>query len=222
MYKKIKFWQNHFKYFISFISELYPLTKFQLIQYEDILDWSRIKSNPFIRWDREMTDYFLERLDLEEILPPKKVRIAFEFEGESYPEFIELGYPSAENVYLRPDEQDNSEQIYWKDIGFGIYEKKQYDEDALMLLINTFDCGIEINADPFCSLSIPTQFLMERKENLTWKKFSGYWGLNWSFELLQQFDEYWDWEELVENHTAFNYCLKDDLDDEFIEKVLSG
>jgi len=219
---KCQFWQNHIIYFIQFISELYPLTKFQLLQYEDILDWSRIKSNPFIRWDKLMTDCFQKRLNLAEILPPKKVPIVFEFEGESFSEIIELGYLPAEQVYLRPCEQDNTEQKYWKDIGFGIYQKQQYNEDALMLLINTFDCAIEIGADPFCSLSIPTQFLSERKEYLNWFNFSGYWGLNWSFELLQQFDEYWDWEEIVENHTAFNYCLKDDLDDKFIEKVLSG
>lgn len=48
---KEKFRRNHLDWFIPFVSEFYPLTKFQMLRYEDILDWSRVKANNYIRWD---------------------------------------------------------------------------------------------------------------------------------------------------------------------------
>lgn len=111
---------------------------------------------------------------------------------------------------------------WWKQINFGIYEiPEKYDEEKVMKLLEHFDCGINLATDPFDCLPIPTRFIRERKDTLPWDMLSRYWGLNWSFELLQEFEQYWVTDKLIENHTAFNYCLKDDLDDDFIEKVLS-
>ena len=217
---RILFWEQHLSSFIVYMSELYPLTKFQLLQYEEKLDWNRVKSNPFIRWDDSSREIFADRLEAAEEIAPKDIRILTEEDGEQVPAFITLGYPEANEIYLRQGEQTSPDQIYWKDIGFGIYDKPTYNEDAIMLLLTKFDCTLNVGADPFNSLPIPTQFLKERKEHLSWDRLSSYWGLNWSFELLQQFEQYWIWDELEGNHTAFNYCLKDDLDDEFIEKVL--
>jgi hypothetical protein len=70
-------------------------------------------------------------------------------------------------------------------------------------------------------LPIPTRFIREGKEDIEWDLLSRYWGLFWSFELLQEFEEYWITEKLIKNHTAFNYCLKEELNDELIEEVLS-
>ena len=111
---------------------------------------------------------------------------------------------------------------WWKQINFGIYEiPEKYDEEKVMKLLEHFDCGINLATDPFDCLPIPTRFIRERKDTLPWDMLSRYWGLNWSFELLQEFEQYWVTDKLIENHTAFNYFLKDDLDDDFIEKVLS-
>lgn len=217
----LKFWKSHLNWFIPFISELYPLTKFQLIQYEEILDWSRIKANPFIRWDRSMTDTFLEKLDAVKKIPPSGIEIMSCELGESIRGWITFGYPQAERVFFRPQEQDQNDQLYWKDLPFGLYSKQQYIEDDLMLLIEKFDCKIQIGTDPFIDLHIPTTYLVENKEYMDWDYLSGYWGLDWSFELLQEFEQYWITERLIENHTAFNYCLKDDLEDDFIDIVLS-
>ena len=222
MRNKIIFLQSHLNWFIPFISELYPLTKFQLLQYEEILDWSRIKANPFIRWDRNMVNTFLEKLDTVERIPPSGIEIiSCEF-GEFLPARIIFGYPDAENVFLRPQEQTRSDQLNWKDMPFGLYEKQLYAEDDIMLLIKKFDCKIQIGTDPFVDLHIPTQYLAENKELMDWEYLSGYWGLNWSFELLQEFEQYWITDKLIENHTVFNSCLKNDLNDDFIEKVIAG
>jgi len=111
---------------------------------------------------------------------------------------------------------------WWKQINFGIYEiPEKYDEEKVMKLLEHFDCGINLATDPFDCLPIPTRFIRERKDTLPWDMLSRYWGLKWSFELLQEFEQYWVTDKLIENHTAFNYFLKDDLDDDFIEKVLS-
>lgn len=220
--KKIQFWQRQVNTFLLFISELYALTKFQLLHYEDILDWNRIRSNSFIRWDDNMRKIFADRLEAATEISPRDVRIISEEDGELMPGVITLGYPEANEVYLRAEEQTNAEQIYWKDIGFGVYEVPEYNEDAVMLLLTKLNCTLNLGADPFNSLPIPTRFLEERKDTLLWDLLSSYWGLKWSIELLQQFEYYWVWKELQGNHTAFNYCLKDDLDDEFIEKVLAG
>ncbi|QIA08349.1 hypothetical protein [Draconibacterium halophilum] len=217
---KETFWKKHISIFIVFISELYPLTKFQLLQYEEILDWNRIRSNSFIRWDDNMRKIFAARLRSATEIPPRDVRIISEEDGELLPGVITLGYPEANDVYLRAEEQTNAEQIYWKDIGFGVYEVPEYNENAVMLLLTKLNCTLNLGADPFNSLPIPTKFLEERKDTLQWDLLSSYWGLKWSFELLKQFEQYWVWEELQSNHTAFNYCLKDDLDDEFIEMAL--
>jgi len=215
MDNKIKFWQKHLNWFIPFVSELYPLNKFQLLQYEDILDWDRIKSNTFIKWNKETYAVFGEKLAKAEIIEP----IAFHVEDMP----VVIKYPSVKEIYFREDIQQSKKKTYWKDIDFGMYKKPTgYDEDIILKLLETFDCGIELDDDPFGSMPIPTRFLEGRENTIEWDVLSHYWGLNWSFELLQQFEKYWDTEQLICNHTAFNYCLKDDLDDEFIEKVLNG
>lgn len=174
---KKNFWKKHISVFIAFISELYPLTKFQLLHYEEILDWNRIKSNSFIRWDDNMRTIFAARLESATEIPPRDVRVISEEDGEFLPGVITLGYPEANEVYLRAEEQTNAEQIYWKDIGFGVYEVPEYNEDAVMLLLTKLNCTLNLGADPFNSLPIPTRFLEERKDTLQWDLLSSYWGL---------------------------------------------
>lgn len=217
----IKFWKSHINWFIPFVSELYPLSKFQLIQYEELLDWDRIKSNSFIRWDIKMKRTFSDKLSQAKKHPPSSVDVIMDDDGVKVPVQVTLGYPKSKDVYFRINEQRNSDQYYWKNINFGFYDMPKYDEDAVMMIIEKFVCGIHIGMDPTKSLPIPTGFLELRKEELDWEFFSCYWALNWSFELLKQFEDYWVTEKLIGNHTTFNYCLKEDLDDEFIEKVLS-
>lgn len=161
-----------------------------------------------------MKEIFNDRLaaakPIEEVLLP----------GDDIP--ITIFYPSYEQVYLREDIKLKSQEIYWKDIEFGIYKDLLEDHDvALMELVSRFDCGFTLEEQLYSTMPIPTQFLEERKNTINWDLPSAYWGLRWSFELLQQFDNYWVTKELIKNHTAFNYCLKNDLDDEFIEKVLA-
>lgn len=220
MKDKITFWHKHLDWFIYYISELYPLTRFQLIQYEELLDWNRIKLNSFIRWDISMKKTFSDRLSQAKKHSPSSIDVVMEDNGVKVPVQVTLGYPKAKQIYFRENEQGNSNQFYWKNINFGFYEMPKYNEEAVMWLIDKFMCGVQINMDPTKSLPIPTKFLEKRKEELDWKFLSGYWALNWSFELLQQFEDYWVTEKLIRNHTAFNYCLKNDLDDGFIEKVL--
>ncbi len=213
MKDKIKFWRKHPNWFISFISELYPLTRFQLIQYEDVLNWNRVVSNPFIKWTDDLNICFSDKLQNA----VKKEHVLCEVEG--FPIIIDY---QLEEPLFREDNAFPDYLEFWKDINFGLYwQPENYNEDAIMTLIKKFECSIELTYDNFDYLPIPTTMLEEEKDELDWDMLSGYWGLRWSFEFLQQFEDYWVTEKLIGNHTAFNYCLKDDLDDEFIEKVLS-
>lgn len=90
-----------------------------------------------------------------------------------------------------------------------------------MKLIWHFKCSDGLNFKLFKKRPLATKYLVNITEANDWQLLSRYLGLGWSFELLQQFEDYWVTEQLICNHTAFNYCLKNDLDDEFIEKILS-
>ena len=133
---------------------------------------------------------------------------------------VRIHYPGEELEKYRVGTRGPQYFAYWKDITFGIYIPQKYDEDTLMLLIEAFDCGIELDSDPFGGYHLPVKFLENNKDTMAWDVISHYWELDWSFELLQRFEGYWVTNRLIENHSAFNYCLKDDPDDEFIEKVL--
>jgi len=89
-----------------------------------------------------------------------------------------------------------------------------------MKLIDKFGCVIVPDGDPHSDLPVPTKFIEGGKNHLDWEFLSAYWALKWSFKFLKQFEGYWITEKLIRNHTAFNYCLKEDLDDEFIEMTL--
>ncbi len=215
MNRKIQFWQNHFCWFIPFISEHYPLTKFQLLQYEEILDWDRIKSNPFIHWDNQTKSCFKEKL-----LDARKIDYSLEV---AYDKMMLPNYPSANEFYLREEEKAVG-KIYWKDIFFGIQSDFLPLLDQLrMNYIWEFGCKTSsfTNHSIFQFTPLTSDFLVKYGSGLEWNLLSRFWDIEWSFELLQQFEDYWVTEQLIHNHTAFNFCLKDDLDDEFIEKVLS-
>lgn len=195
------------------ITEISTLTKFQLILYEDILDWNRIKANPFIKWSKETKTCFKDRLNEAN----KHESVLYELEEM----VVAVSYQPEKNPIYREDDEEYFMK-FWKQIIFGIYViPVGFNEEALMPLLRKFDCGIELDEDPFDGLPIPTQFIRERKDTLQWDILSRYWGLNWSFELLREFEQYWITDKLINNHTVFNYCLKDDLNDDFIEKVLS-
>jgi len=208
---RLHFWKSHPGWFIPFISELYPLTKFQLLLYEDILDWERIKRNAFIKWSDETRDCFNERL--RAVATTSHVL----FTIDEMP--VQINYQPENNPVYREENPDYF--TWWRRIVFGVYIlPAHYDQDKVMQLIRHFHCGIELENDPLGGLPIPTDFLRERKAYLDWNILSRYWGLCWSYELLQEFEPYWVTEKLIENHTTFNYCLKNDLSDDFIEKVL--
>ncbi|WP_319229948.1 hypothetical protein [Draconibacterium orientale] len=212
MEHKTTFWNKRNNWFIPFISELYPLTKFQLIQYEEMLDWSRVKANQFINWSDDVKDCFAEKLSEVEAYDS----ILYVTEGIP----ISPGYQS-ENKKLFREDGEAEFWRYWNNILFGFCKvADNYDEKGIMQLLRSFDCTVELNERPFDSLPIPTNFIRERKETLPWDVISRYWGLKWSMELLEEFQDYWVAESLIQNHTAFNYCLKGDLNDKFIEKVL--
>lgn len=217
---KINFWQNHLNWFIPFISELYPLTKFQLLQYEDILDWNRVAINQFITWDKESSDYFQTRIENAHVVEP---RIVGYMDSNNHYIVRNINLISWNPEYheaIQNNEIVKSKEI-WKQIHFGHYRIPNNAEDKLTLLFNKFDCEINYDDNTFERFPIPTKFIEEDFESVDWERLSGYWGLWWSFELLQKFEEYWVTEKLIENHTVFNYSLKNDLDDEFIEKVLA-
>lgn len=205
-------WQSHLNWFVPFISELYPLTKFQLIRYEDILDWKRIIRNDFIKWTDETLECFNDRLQSVE----KTNHILFEMDDMQ----VTSCYQPHDYKIYREDKVDYFS--WWKQIDFGIYKlPEQFDEEKVMMVLESFDGGIDLATDPFDCLPIPTRFLRERKDTLPWDLLSRYWGLQWSIELLKEFEDYWVADKLIENHTVFNYCLKDDLNDEFIDQILS-
>lgn len=220
MNPKIAFWKNHLDWFIPFISELYPLSKFQLIQYEDKLDWNRIAINPFIIWDEQTRACFADRLEKIEELQPSRC-LLHKYDEEGYRYYIPYNYPPSEKVYLRKNEWSAVSHVSWKSITFGLFEKREYPENQIMKLIDKFACIIVPDGDPFSDLPVPTKFIEGGKDNMDWEFLSAYWALKWSFKFLKQFEKYWITEKLIRNHTAFNYCLKDDLDDNFIEEVLS-
>ena len=140
MRNKIIFWQSHRNWFIPFISELYPLTKFQLIQYEDILDWERIARNDFIKWTDETLKCFNDRLQLVE----KSDHILFAVDGMQ----VASCYQPQDYSIYREDKTDYFS--WWRQIEFGIYRlPEKYDEEKVMKLLEHFDCGINLATDPF-------------------------------------------------------------------------
>jgi|GEM_PF-5066019 len=206
------FWKNRINWFIPFVSELYPLTRFQLIQYEDRLDWSRVKANQFINWTDDIKDCFADQLSEVETYDS----ILYVTDGIP----ISPGYQSKNKQLFREDGELEFWR-YWKKIEFGFCKiDNDYDEKGILQLIQSLDCVPELNQIPYESLPIPTNFIRERKDTLPWETLSRYWGLKWSMELLEEFQDYWVADSLIQNHTAFNYCLKNDLDDAFIEKVM--
>jgi hypothetical protein len=215
---KVKFWHKHLNWFIPFISEHYPLTKFQLLQYEEILDWDRININPFICWDNQTKSVFQDKLTAANTID-YSLEIA-------YDDMMLPKYPSANEVYFRNSEKIDG-KLYWKDIFFGI----QNDSLAMLDQLRMNYIWEFIHPPGFFKLTftdhalfhhspITSEYLTENIQRFNWKLLSRYWDLDWSFELLQQFEDYWVTEQLIHNHAAFNYCLKSDLDDEFIEKIL--
>ncbi|MBN2828170.1 MAG: hypothetical protein JXQ26_09270 [Tissierellales bacterium] len=213
MNHRIAFWKNKINWFIPFVSELYPLTKFQLIQYEDRFDWSRVKANQFINWTNDVKDCFADRLSEVEAYD------SILYVADGVPIFP--GYQSEYNQIFREDGEVEFWR-YWYNLLFGFCKiDNAYDEKGIVRLLRSFDCVIELNERPFESLPLPTSFIRERKETLPWETLSRYWGLKWSFAFLEEFQDYWITDRLIQNHTAFNYSLKDDLNDDFIEKVLS-
>lgn len=203
------FWRNHLEWFIPFVSEYYPLSKLQLIQYEELLDWERITRNEFINWTDDVIQCFSDKL------PEPNGHTLFYLEEMP----VVVHYQSKEDpVYRTNDIEDYLER--WKQIQFGLYIPEKYNEDAVMLLIRKFNCTVLLNDTPLEGLPIPTSFIEEKKETLDWGMLSRYWGLKWMFELLQQYEDFWVTKYLIENATVFNYCLKESLDDAFIEKVL--
>jgi len=90
-----------------------------------------------------------------------------------------------------------------------------------MKLIGHFKCSLALDFRLFKERPLATEYIESRVETIEWDLLSRYFGMDWSFELLQKFEDYWVTEQLIYNHTAFNYCLKDDLDDGFIENVLA-
>lgn len=220
MRNKIIFWRKHTNWFVSFVSELYPLTKIQLLQYEDILDWNRVAINQFIKWDKESTDCSQDKINNAQTIEPRIVRY-MESEDHYIVRNINLiGWIPDYHKALDNNDLIKSKEI-WKQIHFGYYKIPDNAEDKLTLLFDKFDCEINYNDNTFERFPIPTRLIEEDVQSMDWEKLSGFWGLWWSFELLQKFENYWVTEKLIWNHTVFNYCLKDDLDDDFIEKVLS-
>jgi len=209
----IKFWRKHLNWFIPFVSELYPLTKFQLLHYEEILDWDRIKSNPFIKWDEKTLSIFQERLNKADRIKPSPL-------DRYYDKPAIPKYPLADAIYFR-DNEESKGKIFWKDIKFGIGDIGLAGEDDIVMKLKWhFNGSMALNYRMFQERPLSTEYIEKRVDTTEWKLLSRYFGLEWSFELLQRFEDYWDTEQLICNHTAFNYCLKDDLDDEFIENVL--
>lgn len=207
------FWQKHLNWFFPFVSEFYPLNKFQLLEYEDILDWDRVKSNPFIKWTEQTKTCFDDKLKLAKKVDYLNLEIYYD--KPAIPK-----YPSADEIYLRDDEFSKG-KLFWRDIKFGIGNiGLAGEDDVVMKLIWHFKCSNKLNGYLFKDRPLDIKYLERITEPNDWKLLSRHFGLDWSFELLHQFEEYWDTEQLIFNHTAFNYCLKDDLDDEFIKKVL--
>ncbi|AHW62157.1 hypothetical protein SAMN05444285_12348 [Draconibacterium orientale] len=215
-----EFWKSHLNWFIPFISELYPLTKFQLLQYEDILDWSRVAINQFITWDKESSDYFQTRIENAHVVEPRIVGYMDSNDHYIVRNINLISWNPEYHEAIQNNEIVKSKEI-WKQIHFGHYKIPNNAEDKLTLLFNKFDCEINYDDNTFERFPIPTKLIEEDFESVDWERLSGYWGLWWSFELLQKFENYWVTEKLIENHTVFNYCLKDDLNDEFIEMVLN-
>jgi len=211
---KLNLWRRHLNWFIPFVSEFYPLTRFQLLQYEELLDWSRIKLNPFIRWDEEALITFQDRLSSVE----KFVHLPLEI---YYGKSAIPTYPSADEIYLRANEYGEG-KIFWKDIKFGVGDIGEAGEDDVaMKLIWHFECGDKLSWMLFKDRPLDNNYLEKITEPKYWQLLSRYFGLDWSFVLLEKYENFWDTEQLICNQTVFNYCLKDDLDDEFIEGVLN-
>ena len=167
----IKYWRKRLNWFIPFISELYPLTKFQLLLYEEILDWDRVVRNDFIHWTEETLLCFDDRLQSIERIN----HVLFEVDGMQ----VTSCYQPQDYMIYR--EIDPYYFDWWKQINFGIYEiPEKHDEEKVMKLLEHFDCGINLATDPFDCLPIPTRFIRERKDTLPWDMLSRYWGLNWS------------------------------------------
>jgi len=194
---KIQFWLKHLNWFIPFVSEFYPLNKFQLLQYEDLWDWDRIKSNTFITWTEQIKDCFKDKLNTATATN----YLTFEV---CYGDPVVNKYPSADEIYLRQEDK-SQDKIFWKDINFGIHNiGDACEDDVKMKLIWEFKCSMDLNYQLFKERPLTANYIENKKFNIEWKLLSRYFGLEWSFELLQQFEIYWITEQLICNqHLIF-------------------
>jgi hypothetical protein len=83
-----------------------------------------------------------------------------------------------------------------------------------------FSFATESEVEKQDEAQIPTEYLRVFYLSLKWNLLSSNENLSWSFELIFEFEYLWHFLTLARNKTAFQYALKEDLNDDFIGKVM--
>jgi hypothetical protein len=236
--QKIEFWTSNEMLFLHWISKYYPINKHVFLEHIKLWDWNTICENPFIKWDSSMIQSSVKDIVWKNFCLTNKLPYSDDSDIEFYQnvhwnsfgeqlldsfkkDIVESYFQEAPNkhILINHDSEYIVPVIPYKNIQFSkrTYRLTKVEEDNLMRLVYNTDSEFKQQDVAL----IPERYLNFHYQNLNWEELSKNPNLPWSFGLIFEFEYLWHYENLIHNKAAFQYTLKEDLNDEFLDKVLS-
>ena len=235
--QKVEFWQNNEMLFLSWISKFNPLNSSQIQKYREQLDWYLLSENQLIEWDGDTLEHCKKRICWSDFTTVHRLPLQGKQDEEFYKNYDwrTIGkldtdhktivksyfetYPDSKILY-EPECISYYPKIPYAHICFGTRAKDMAPElvENMINLADETESEIEEQIISY----IPREYLRAFWHRMKWDHLTVNINLPWDFALLFEFENLWQHSSFNYNSTAFEHTLKPDLNDEFIEEVMSG
>lgn len=238
----IEFWQSKLSYFVLLASEYYPILPENLDKFKDFWIWNKISCNPFIIWTPKLLEQYKYDLDWRwycwhNDLPYIKQDDYLFYQSINWAEqswytqkeriAIILGvyqkwrFPVDSKNYNRKIRPNNWRKP-WHEFIFTEFDILTEVHPKVLQQIIDNPCGdYSLDDSPYEKTHIPLEFIRKHKDILDWKRLSYSCNLPWCFELISEFEELWNYENMQEQFILMEFALRPFLTNEFIVKVLN-